>query len=45
MRHLRPAQQSVADPPVVGLRIWKIYPHRVEHEFYALDKVPVSVKL
>ncbi len=37
--------KSEGEPPDVGFRIWKVYPDRVEHEFYTLDKVPQSVKL
>lgn len=37
--------KSEGDPPDVGLRIWKVYPERVEHEFYTLGKVPQAVKL
>jgi len=28
-----------------GLRVVKVYPNRVEHAYYALDKVPESVKM
>ncbi len=40
-----PLSKSVAKPPVVGLRIWRVYPDRIETQFYALDKVPAEVKL
>jgi serine/threonine-protein phosphatase CPPED1 len=40
-----PISKSVAKPPVVGLRIWRVYPDRVETQFYPLDKVPESVKM
>lgn len=40
-----PISKSVAKPPVVGLRIWKVYPDRVESRFYALDDVPDQVRL
>lgn len=40
-----PVSKSTAKPPVVGLRIVRVYKDRVEHRFYALDKVPDSVKM
>lgn len=40
-----PISKSVAKPPVVGMRIWKVYPDRVETRFYGLDNVPAEVKL
>lgn len=40
-----PLSKSVAEPPVVGLRIWRVYKDRIDTQFYALDKVPASVKL
>jgi len=40
-----PVSKSFAKPPAVGLRIVRVYKDRVEHHFYALDKVPESVKM
>ena len=40
-----PVSKSFANPPVVGLRIIRVYKDRVEHQFYGLDKVPESVKM
>lgn len=40
-----PISKSVAKPPVVGLRIWKVYPDRIQTDFYALDNVPEKVTL
>lgn len=40
-----PSSKSVATPPVVGLRIIRVYKDRVEHQFYGLDKVPSHVSM
>lgn len=40
-----PISKSFSKPPVVGYRIWKVYKDHIETEFYALDKVPASVKM
>jgi serine/threonine-protein phosphatase CPPED1 len=40
-----PLSKSVAKPPVVGFRIWRVYKDRIETQFYPLDKVPESLKL
>ncbi len=40
-----PLSKSFAKPPVVGVTIWKVYPDRVEREFYSLEEVPASIKL
>lgn len=40
-----PISKSVAKPPVVGLRIWRVYKDRVEQQFHALGKVPDHVAM
>lgn len=40
-----PVSKSTAKPPVVGLRIVRVYKDRVERQFYGLDKVPEQANM
>lgn len=40
-----PLSKSVANPPVVGFTIIRVYKDRVEHQFYDLDKIPETVTM